>query len=156
MSRYGKSPKRKIPPDPVYGSVLIQKFINKIMEKGKKNLAEKIVYCAMEEVKKKVNKDPLEVFEKALENVTPFLVVKPRRVGGATYQVPVEVPKVRAQALAMQWIREVSRERPGKSMIQSLAAELIDAYNGVGSSIKKREDLHKTAEANRAFAHFRW
>lgn len=156
VTRFGNVPKRKIPPDPVHGSVLVQKFINKVMEKGKKSLAERIVYSAFEEIKKKLNKDPLEIFEKAIENVAPLLVVKARRVGGATYQVPVEVSKVRAQAMAMRWIRSVCEDRPGKSMIENLTAELIDAYNGAGASIKKREDLHKTAEANRAFAHFRW
>ncbi len=109
-----------------------------------------------EEVKKKTNKDPREVFEKVMQNVVPLLEVKPRRVGGATYQIPVEVSRGRAQALAMQWIRRSSRERPGKSMVENLTAELIDAYNGVGAAIKKREDIHKVAEANRAFAHFRW
>ncbi len=156
MPRYGRIPKREIPPDPVYGSVLLQRFINKLMVRGKKSVAEKIIYSALEEIKKKLNQDPLAVFEKAMEKVTPILEVKARRVGGATYQVPVEVSRARGQALAMQWIREASRGRPGKSMIESLAAELVDASNGVGSSIKKREDLHKTAEANKAFAHFRW
>ncbi len=156
MPRYGKVPKKDIPPDAVYGSVLVQKFINKVIEKGKKSLAEKIVYSAFGEVQKKLSKDPLEVFEKVMENVAPLLEVKPRRVGGATYQVPVEVSRARGQALAMQWIRASSRERPGKSMIQNLAAEMVDAYNNTGSSVKKREDMHKTAEANRAFAHFRW
>jgi small subunit ribosomal protein S7 len=156
VPRYGKIAKRDIPPDAVYGSVLVQKFINKIMEKGKKSIAEKIVYSAFEEVQKKLNKDPLEVFEKVMGNVSPLLEVKPRRVGGATYQVPVEVSRARAQALALQWIRASSQERPGKSMISNLAAELVDAYNNTGSSVKKREDMHKTAEANKAFAHFRW
>lgn len=156
MPRYGRIPKREIPSDPVYGSVLLQRFINKLMLRGKKCKAEQIVYAALEDIKKKLNQDPLVVFEKAIEKVAPVLEVKPRRVGGATYQIPVEVSKARAQALAIQWIREVSRVRPGKSMIENLTAELIDAYNGVGAAIKKREDLHKTAEANRAFAHFRW
>lgn len=156
MPRFGRVPKREIAPDAVYGSVLVQKFINKIMEKGKKSKAEEIVYSAFEEVKRKTNKDPLEVFEKVMQNVVPLLEVKPRRVGGATYQVPVEVSKGRAQSLAMQWIGSISSERPGKSMIENLTAELIDAYNGVGAVIKKREDIHKAAEANRAFAHFRW
>jgi small subunit ribosomal protein S7 len=148
VPRYGKVPKRKIPPDPVYGSVLVKKFISKLMVEGKKSVAERILYAVFGEVEKKTNKDPLEVFEKAINNVAPILEVRPRRVGGATYQIPIEV--------TMQWIRDVSRGRPGKSMIESLTAELIDAYNGVGASIKKREDLHKTAEANKAFAHFRW
>ena len=155
MPRYGRVPKREIPGDAVYGSVLVQKFINKLMRRGKKSVAEGILYAAFEGIKKKLNKDPLEVFEKALQNVTPVLEVKPRRVGGATYQVPVEVPKLRAQSLAMQWIREIARERPGRSMAENLAAELMDAYGGAGASIKKREDVHKAAEANKAFAHFR-
>ncbi len=156
MPRRGNVPKRKIPPDSVYGSVLLHKFINKMMEGGKKSLAERIVYGALEEVQKRLKQDPLEVFNKALEKVTPVLEVKARRVGGATYQVPVEISRPRAQAMAMQWIRDASRERPSKSMIESLSAELADAFNGVGASIKKREDVHKTADANRAFAHFRW
>jgi len=156
VPRYGRVPKRDIPPDAVYGSVLVQKFINKLMDKGKKSKAETIIYSAFEEVKKKLSKDPLEVFEKVMGKVSPLLEVKPRRVGGATYQVPVEVSRGRAQALAMQWIREASRSRGGRSMAQSLAAELVDAYNGVGNAVKMREDVHKAAEANKAFAHFRW
>ena len=156
MPRYGKIPKREIPPDPVYGSVLLQKFINKLMFRGKKCVAEKVVYSALKEVKEKTNKDPMEVFEKALGNVTPVLEVKARRVGGATYQVPVEVSRKRGQAIAIQWIRNAARSRGAKSMIKGLALELVDACNGTGESIKKREDLHKTAEANKAFAHFRW
>ncbi|MDD5383074.1 MAG: 30S ribosomal protein S7 [Candidatus Margulisbacteria bacterium] len=156
MPRYGRVPKKKIPPDPVYGSVLVQKFINKLIIDGKKSAAETIVYSAFEEIKKKLNKEPLEIFEKALNNVAPLLEVKPRRVGGATYQIPVEVSKARAQAMAMQWIREICQKRPEKSMVAALSAELLDAFNGAGNSIKKREDLHKTAEANKAFAHFRW
>jgi small subunit ribosomal protein S7 len=156
VPRRGKVSKRQIDPDPVYGSVLLQKFINKLMIRGKKSIAEKIAYAALEGIKKKLNKDPLEVFAKAMDNVAPRLEVKARRVGGATYQVPVEVSKMRAQALAMQWIREMARGRPGRSMIENLSAELIDASNGVGGAIKMREDVHKTAEANKAFAHFRW
>lgn len=156
MPRYGRISKRRIPPDAIFGSVLMQKFINKLMRKGKKSLAEKIFYQAMEEVKKRAGKEGQEVFEKALGNATPLLQVKPRRVGGATYQIPVEVSKERGQALAMQWLREGARERAGKSMVENLSAELIDASNNTGFAIKKREDLHKTAEANKAFAHFRW
>lgn len=156
MPRYGRIKKRKIPPDVVYGSVLVQKFINKMIMCGKKSKAEKNLYCALEEIKKKLNQEPLAVFEKAVGNVVPFLEVKPRRVGGATYQIPVEVTRERGQALAMQWLREAARGRPGKSMIENLAAELIDAYNNTGNAIKNRENLHKTAEANKAFAHFRW
>lgn len=156
VPRRGNVPKRKISPDAVYGSVLLQKFINKVMIMGKKSMAEKIVYVALEQIKEKVKQDPLDVFNKAIEKVTPLLQVKARRVGGATYQIPVEVSRARGQALAMQWIRETCRTRGGKSMIENLAGELIDASNGVGGAIKKREDVHKTAEANKAFAHFRW
>ncbi|MFH1347908.1 MAG: 30S ribosomal protein S7 [Candidatus Margulisiibacteriota bacterium] len=156
MPRYGNVPKRDIPPDPVYGSVLLQKFINKLMIRGKKAVIETIIYDALADVEKKLSKPAIEVFEKALENVTPLLQIKARRVGGATYQVPIEISKVRGQAQAMQWMRDVCRERSGKSMREKLGAELIDAFNGAGGSMKKKEDLHKTAEANRAFAHFRW
>ncbi|MBN2057522.1 MAG: 30S ribosomal protein S7 [Candidatus Saganbacteria bacterium] len=156
MPRHGKISKRTISSDPVYDSVLLHKFINKMMLGGKKSVSEGIIYKALADVEEKMKKPALEVFEKALENVTPLLQVKARRVGGATYQVPVEISKSRGQAQAMQWIRDVCRERSGKSMAQKLSAELIDAYNGAGGSIKKKEDLHKTAEANKAFAHFRW
>lgn len=156
VPRYGKISKRKIPPDAVYDSVLVQKFINKMISCGKKGKVEAIFYTAMEELKKKTGKESLEVFEKALNNASPLLEVKPRRVGGATYQVPVEVTKMRGQSLAMQWLREAARDRKGRSMAENLAAEIMDAYNNTGAAIKKREDLHKTAEANKAFAHFRW
>lgn len=156
MPRYGQIPKRKIPADAVYASVLVQKFINRLLTMGKKSKAEKIVYVALEEIGKKLNKDPLEVFTKAIDNITPLLEVKARRVGGATYQIPIEVTRARGQALAMKWLLDVARKRNGKSMIENLSAELMDAYNRVGGAVKKREDLHKTADANRAFAHFRW
>lgn len=156
MPRYGSVPKRKIPPDVVYNSVLVQKFINKMILCGKKSTAELMFYRAMEEIKKRLGKEPMEVFEKAMGNVAPLLEVKPRRVGGATYQVPVEVTRDRAQALAMQWLRQAARKRAGKSMVENLAAELIDAYGNTGTAIKNRENMHKTAEANKAFAHFRW
>jgi len=156
VPRRGRVPKRDIPPDSIYGSVLLQKFINKLMIKGKKNLSENIVYGAFEEIKKITKKDPLEVFEKAIANITPQLEVKARRVGGATYQVPVEVPKMRGQSLAIQWIRQVCRDKKGKSMVENLSAELIDASNGAGLAMKLKEDVHKTADANKAFAHFRW
>jgi small subunit ribosomal protein S7 len=149
-------PKRKIPPDPVYESVLVQKFINKMIIQGKKSKAESNFYGAMEVIEKQTGKPPMEVFEKAMGNAVPLLEVKARRVGGATYQIPVEISKDRAQALAMQWLREGARERAGKSMVENLAAELLDAYNNTGTAIKNRENLHKTAEANKAFAHFRW
>jgi small subunit ribosomal protein S7 len=156
VPRYGRITKRKIPADVVYKSVLAQKFINKMIIRGKKSLAERIFYRAMEEIKKRLGKEPNEVFEKAIANVVPFLEVKPRRVGGATYQIPIEVSRERGQALAMQWLRRGARARAGKSMIENLAAELIDAYNNTGMAVKNRENLHKTAEANKAFAHFRW
>lgn len=156
MPRYGRVPKKKIKPDSVYGSELVQRFINKMMVCGKKSKAEKIFYSALEEIQKKLNKSPLEVFEKAIENVSPLLEVKPRRVGGATYQVPYETNKSRRCALAIQWLRDKARERSGKSMIETLSLELIDAYNNVGAAVKKKEDAHKVAEANKAFAHFRW
>jgi small subunit ribosomal protein S7 len=140
----------------IYNSVLAQKFINKMMVQGKKTKSENIFYRALAEIKKKINQEPLPVFEKAMENVCPLLEVKARRVGGATYQVPVEISKERAQAMAMQWLREGARERGGKSMAENLAGELIDASNNAGVAIKNKETLHKTAEANKAFAHFRW
>ena len=156
MPRYGRVKKRKIGKDAVYNSELIQRFVNKMMFDGKKSKAENIFYLALEEIKTKLKKEPMEVFEKAIEHASPMLEVKPRRVGGATYQVPVEVTRERGQSLAMQWIREAARERKGKSMIENLAGELIDAYNQVGIAMKNRETMHKTADANRAFAHFRW
>jgi small subunit ribosomal protein S7 len=156
VPRRGNIPKREIFPDAVYDSVLLQTFINKLMVEGKKSKAEKIVYRALEEVGKRTQQEPLKVFIRAIENTAPLLQVKARRVGGATYQIPVEVTKARGQALAMQWVRQVSRTRKGKSMIENLAAELIDASNGVGGAIKMKEDVHKTAEANKAFSHFRW
>jgi len=156
VPRYGNVPKKEISPDPVYSSVLVQRFINKLMLRGKKTKAEMIVYGAFEEAKKKLSKEPLEIFEKVLENITPLLEIKARRVGGATYQVPIEISKARGQARAMQWLRDVCRERKGKPMIQILATELVEAYNGGGGAMKKKEDMHKTAEANKAFAHFRW
>jgi len=156
MPRRGKVKKRKILPDPIYNSTLIAKFINVVMKDGKKSKAQKIVYGAMGEVKKKTKQDPLKQFEKAVENVRPLLETKSRRVGGATYQVPVEVNEERSISLAIRWIVRYARERAGKSMQEKLAAEIIDAVNKRGGAIKKREDTHKMAEANRAFAHYRW
>jgi small subunit ribosomal protein S7 len=149
-------PKRKISEDAVYGSVLLQRFMNKLMMDGKKEKAESIIYRAFDQIKEKAKQEPIDVFNKAIENITPLVDVKARRVGGATYQVPVEVSKVRGQALAMQWLRDCSRKRGGKSMVDNLASELLDASNGQGGAIKMKEDKHKTAEANKAFAHFRW
>ncbi|MGC8763194.1 MAG: 30S ribosomal protein S7 [Acidobacteriota bacterium] len=148
--------KREVAPDSVYGSVLVSKFINKIMVQGKKSVAESIFYGAMDILKEKTGEDPLKVFQKALENVKPVLEVKSRRVGGATYQVPVEVRPERRLSLAVRWLIEYSRARGEKTMTECLAGEILDAYNNRGSSIKKREDTHKMAEANKAFAHYRW
>jgi len=156
VPRHGKTPKRKAQPDVIYNSVMVQKFINKMMIQGKKSKSENIFYRTMDEIKKRLNKEPLETFEKAMTNVSPLLEVKARRVGGATYQVPVEISRERAQAMAMQWLREGARERGGRSMVENLASELIDAANNAGVAIKNKETLHKTAEANKAFAHFRW
>lgn len=156
MPRYGNVPKRKLNPDPVYGSQVVSKFINKLIICGKKSKAEKIVYGAFAEAKKKIDKEPLSIFETALKNIMPLMEVKSRRVGGATYQVPIEVSKERGHNIALQWLRDAARERAGKSMIEKLAGEIIDAYNNTGGAKKKQEDMHKTAEANKAFAHFRW
>ncbi|AEH50833.1 30S ribosomal protein S7 [Pseudothermotoga thermarum] len=147
---------RQIAPDPVYGDVLVAKFINKIMWDGKKTVAQKIVYRAFDYIKQKLGKDPLEVFKQAVENVKPVLEVRPRRVGGATYQVPIEVQEPRRTSLALKWIIEAARAKKGKPMYLKLGEELIAAYQGTGAAIKKRDDVHKMAEANRAFAHLRW
>jgi len=156
MPRRGTIKKRKLKPDHFYNSTLISKFISAVMKKGKKSLAERIVYSSMEQVKQKAKEDPLKMFEKAVNNVRPTLETKSRRVGGATYQVPVEVPLNRATSLAVRWILRYAAERPGKSMIDKLSAEILDAASNRGGSIKKREDTHKMAEANRAFAHYKW
>jgi small subunit ribosomal protein S7 len=156
MPRKKLSVVREIPPDPVYGSVMLQKLINNVMLGGKKSLAEKIVYSALEIVKQKTKKDPIEVFETALEKVRPLVEVKPRRVGGATYQVPIEMSKERGQKIALKWIVRAARERSGKSMIEKLAAEIVDASNETGGAYKKKLDVHRMAEANRSYSHFRW
>ncbi len=156
MPRRYRPPKREIPPDPKYGSENVQRLINKVMMRGKKSLAEKIVYTAFEIVEQKTGKPALEVFEQALQNVMPVLEVRPRRVGGATYQVPLEVPPFRRRSLGLRWLVQAARERPGKSMAEKLAAELIDAANNQGGAVKRKEDTHRMAEANRAFAHYRW
>lgn len=148
--------KREILPDPKFGNVTLAKFMNHVMISGKKSVAERIVYGALEVVSQKLNKDPVEVFEEALENVAPLVEVKSRRVGGATYQVPVEVRPSRRVALAMRWVVEYSRGRSEKSMPQRLAGELIDASQSKGGAVKKREDVHRMAEANKAFSHFRF
>jgi small subunit ribosomal protein S7 len=157
MSRRRQAEKRVIKPDPVYNSEVLAKFINKIMQSGKKRLAEKIVYGALELLMSRVKADsPLAAFETAMENTMPELEVKSRRIGGATYQVPVEIPQNRKRSLAMKWIIQYSRAKPGRSMINALAQELQDCFNNQGSSIKKKEDTHRMAEANKAFAHFKW
>ena len=150
-----KIKKRTIQPDHVYSSVSLAVFINKIMKKGKKSIAEKIVYGALEEIKKK-NKEPLSVFEEAFRNASPLVEVRPKRVGGATYQVPVPVEKDRAFALASRWIIEAAKSKKGKGMAEKLAEELMAAAENTGKAIKKKEDTHRMAEANRAFAHFAW
>ena len=147
---------REIDPDPKYNDVLVAKFINKVMRDGKKNVARKIVYGAFEIIQKRTGQDPLEVFKKAIENVKPVLEVRPRRVGGATYQVPIEVRPERSVSLAIRWIVQYARERKGKAMKYKLADELMAAARNEGASVKKKEDTHKMAEANKAFAHFRW
>lgn len=154
--RRTSAPKRDVLPDPVYNSVILTKFINQVMLDGKKGVAERIVYGAFEIIKDKTGKDPMEVFDEAMRNVMPVLEVKARRVGGANYQVPVEVRPERRQTLGIRWLVINTRKRGGKTMQEKLAAELMDAANNVGASVKKREDTHKMAEANRAFAHYRW
>lgn len=156
MPRRGHIPKRKILPDPKYKSVRLTKMINQIMLDGKKGTAESIVYGALDIIKEKTGQEPIEVFEEAIKNVMPVLEVKARRVGGANYQVPIEVRPERRQTLAIRWITNYTRQRGGRSMEEKLANELIDAANNTGSSVKKKEDTHKMAEANKAFAHYRW
>jgi len=156
MPRKGHVTKRKVTPDPMFRSEAITKFIHSVMYDGKKSVAERIVYGALQQAAKRLNVNPDEVFDKALENVKPLIEVRPRRVGGATYQVPVEVAPDRAQALAIRWIINSARSRKGIPMTERLAREFVDAYKGEGAAVKKREDTHKMAEANRAFAHYRW
>lgn len=155
--RRRRAEKRKVLPDPKYKSELISKFINIIMERGKKATAERIVYSAFEDLKKKAGKDDvLELFQASIDNIRPLLELKSRRVGGATYQVPIEVTHERGIAIAMRWLRNFAKARKGAPMSQRLASELIDAYQKQGSAMKKKEDTHKMAEANKAFSHFRW
>jgi small subunit ribosomal protein S7 len=156
MPRRAKIVKRPLLPDPRHNSELVSRFINKIMERGKRGLAERILYGSFDIIQARTGADPLEVFERALHNVTPLLEVKPRRVGGATYQVPVQIEGPRRQSLAIRWLLSAARGRAGKSMAEKLANELLDAANGVGATIKRREDTHRMAEANRAFAHYRY
>ena len=156
MPRKGNVPKREVLPDPVYGSVVVAKLINSVMLDGKKGVAQKIVYDAFEQVKEATGEEPLEVFEKAMNNIMPVLEVKARRVGGANYQVPIEVRADRRQTLGLRWLTKYTRARVEKTMSERLAKELIDAANNTGASVKKKEDTHKMAEANKAFAHYRW
>jgi small subunit ribosomal protein S7 len=156
MSRRHSAEKREIIPDPKFGDVILSKFMNSVMYEGKKSVAEGIVYGALEIVEGKMKSDPLVVFKQALENVAPAIEVRSRRVGGATYQVPVEVRTERRQALAIRWLIQAARGRNDKTMVERLSAELMDAANNRGNAVKKREDTHRMAEANRAFAHYRW
>ena len=156
MHRRGNVPKREILPDPLYNSVLVTKLVNSIMLDGKKGVSQKVVYGAFDIIKEKTGKDPLEVFTTALENIMPSLEVKARRVGGATYQVPIEVRPERRQTLGLRWLTNSARARSEKTMKERLAGEIMDAANNLGSAVKKREDTHKMAESNKAFAHYRW
>ena len=156
MPRRGNVPKREVLPDPMYRSVLVTKLINSIMLDGKKGVAQKVVYGAFDIVKEKTGNEPLEVFNAAMENIMPSLEVKARRVGGATYQVPMEVRPERRQTLGLRWLTTYSRKRSERTMKERLANEILDAINNQGGAVKKKEDTHKMAEANKAFAHFRW
>ena len=156
MSRKKTQPKKVVIPDPIFKSTVIPKLINSIMYDGKKGVAEKIVYEAIEKIKSKTKEDPINVFNEAINNIRPTVEVRSRRVGGATYQVPVEVKSKRAQALAIRWLVDASRKRKDKHMSDKIFNELFDAYEKKGSAVKKREDVHKMAESNKAFAHFRW
>ncbi len=156
MGRHKKSINRPLMPDVKYNSKVVSKFVCRMMLDGKKETCTKIIYEAMDKLQAKAEKDPLEVFLKAIENVKPMVEVKSRRVGGATYQVPMEIRETRREALAMRWIIEAARKRSGHGMADTLASELMDAYNNTGTAYKKREDVHRMAEANKAFAHFRW
>ena len=156
MPRRGNVPKREILPDPMYNSVLVTKLINAIMLDGKKGVAQKVVYDAFDIIKEKTGKEPLEAFTEAMNNIMPSLEVKARRVGGATYQVPMEIRPERRQTLALRWLVEFSRKRGEKTMSERLAAEMLDAMNNTGNAVKRKEEMHRMAEANKAFAHYRW
>ena len=156
MPRKGPAPRRELMPDPIYRSVLVTQLVNKVLSRGKRSLAERVVYAALETVKDKTGTEPIATLKRAVENTRPELEVKSRRVGGATYQVPVEVRPRRATTLAIRWVVGYSRQRREKTMAERLANELLDASNGIGAAVKRREDLHKMAEANKAFAHYRW
>nr|WP_244969243.1 30S ribosomal protein S7 [Tissierella praeacuta] len=156
VPRKGHVPKREVMPDPIYNDVVVTKLINGIMLDGKKGIAQNIVYGAFDYIQEKTNEDALEVFYKAMNNIMPVLEVKARRIGGATYQVPIEVRTDRRETLGLRWLVDYSRKRGEKTMVEKLAKEILDASNGMGASVKKREDTHKMAEANKAFAHYRW
>ena len=156
MPRRGNVPKREVLPDPLYNSILVTKLVNSIMLDGKKGVAQKVVYGAFDMVKEKTDQEPVAVLKRALDNIRPSLEVRSRRVGGATYQVPVEVKPARANTLSLRWLTDFSRARREKTMAERLANEILDASNGLGASVKRREDTHKMAEANKAFAHYRW
>lgn len=156
MPRKGAVPKRDVLPDPIYNSKIFTKLVNQVMWDGKKSLAERICYDAFAMIENKIGKEPMQVFEEAMKNITPIVEVRARRVGGANYQVPVEVRADRRQTLAIRWLVGYTRKRGEKTMAERLAGEIMDAANGAGASVKKREDTHKMAEANRAFAHYRW
>jgi len=155
VPRKGPAPRRDLMPDPIYRSLLVTQIVNKILQRGKRSLAERIVYDALDIVKDKTGGDPIATLKRAIENVKPALEVKSRRVGGATYQVPVEVPNRRANTLAIRWVVGYARQRREKTMAERLAAELLDASNGIGTAVKRRDDMHKMAESNKAFAHYR-
>jgi len=156
MSRRHRAERRELLPDPKFGSLTVSRFMNSVMKQGKKSVAESIVYGALEQIEGKVKQSPVAVFEQALENVAPAIEVRSRRVGGATYQVPVEVRPERRTTLAIRWIIDAARERNEKTMVDKLSGELLDASNSRGNAVKKREDTHRMAEANRAFSHYRW
>ena len=156
MPRRGNVPKREVLPDPLYNSIVVTKLVNSVMLDGKKGVAQKVVYGAFEIIKEKTEKDPMEVYTQAMENIMPSLECKSRRVGGATYQVPMEVRPERRQTLGLRWLTTYARKRGEKTMKERLAGEILDAANNLGSAVKKREDVHKMAESNTAFAHYRW
>jgi small subunit ribosomal protein S7 len=156
MPRKGPAPRRELSPDPIYRNVLVTQLANKVLTRGKRTLAERLVYDALDKIRQKTNDDPIGVLKKAIDNVRPQLEVRPRRVGGATYQVPVEVRPRRATTLAIRWVTTYSRQRRERTMADRLANELLDASNYTGASVKRKEDIHKMAESNKAFAHYRW
>ena len=156
MPRKGPAPRRELMPDPIYRSVLVTQIVNKVLVRGKRSTAERIVYTALESIEQKSGAEPIATVKRAIENIKPQLEVKSRRVGGATYQVPIEVKPRRANTLAIRWVVGYSRQRREKTMAERLANELLDASNGIGASVKRREDMHKMAESNKAFAHYRW